>query len=84
MCNNSKRVKWRWENGKITIFKRKSNKRWTFNRTIWIKKGLEKGKEEGEEKEKLRIAKKLLKERKNIKYIAELTEIDEEELRKLK
>ena len=49
-----------------------------------LEKGVDKGKAEGEKKGRLKIAKKLLKEGKDIKYISELTEIDEEELKKLK
>ena len=49
-----------------------------------IEKGIEKGKAEGEKKKGLEIAEKLLEKGIDIKNIAEITEISEEEIENLK
>ena len=46
--------------------------------------GIKEGKKEGEKDKAIKIAKKLIKEGKDIKYISELTGLEEKEIKKLK
>lgn len=59
---------------------------WTHEQTYdnGVKYGIEQGKEEGRKSEATKIAKELLKKGFSIKEIAEIIELDEEEIEKLK
>ena len=70
MCNNSKKDEWRWKDAKISLLRQKA----IMNERAIRKKGYNDGKGKG---------KKLIKEGKDIKYITELTGIDEKEIKEL-